>query len=106
LVHRDVKPDNILLDDSVERAVLTDFGLARAMDDASLTQTGILAGTPHYMSPEQARGDEIDHRSDLLSLGAVLYSMATGRPPISRRGSADRAASHLPGEAPAGLPIE
>jgi hypothetical protein len=82
LVHRDVKPANILLENTVERAVLTDFGLARAIDDASLTQTGILAGTPHYMSPEQALGESIDHRSDLFSLGAVLYFMATGRPPF------------------------
>ncbi len=87
LVHRDVKPSNILLEDTVERAVLTDFGLARAMDDASLTQTGILAGTPHYMSPEQAMGDAIDHRSDLFSLGAVLYFMATGHPPFRASGA-------------------
>jgi eukaryotic-like serine/threonine-protein kinase len=87
LVHRDVKPSNILLEDTVERAVLTDFGLARAMDDASLTQTGILAGTPHYMSPEQATGEEIDARSDLFSLGAVLYFMATGHPPFRAAGA-------------------
>jgi serine/threonine protein kinase len=82
LVHRDVKPSNILLEDTVERAVLTDFGLARTFDDASLTHTGILAGTPHYMSPEQATGEPIDQRSDLFSLGAVLYFMATGHPPF------------------------
>jgi eukaryotic-like serine/threonine-protein kinase len=87
LVHRDVKPANILLEESVERAVLTDFGLARAIDDASLTQTGVLAGTPHYMSPEQATGDAIDHRSDLFSLGAVLYFMATGHPPFRADGA-------------------
>jgi serine/threonine protein kinase len=87
LVHRDVKPSNILLEDTVERAVLTDFGLARTFDDASLTHTGILAGTPHYMSPEQAMGDAIDPRSDLFSLGAVLYFMATGRPPFRAAGA-------------------
>ncbi|MDB5384911.1 MAG: prkC 7 [Planctomycetaceae bacterium] len=82
LVHRDVKPANILLETSVDRVMLTDFGLARAVDDATLTRTGIIAGTPQYMSPEQAQGDAVDHRSDLFSLGSVLYAMCTGRPPF------------------------
>jgi serine/threonine protein kinase len=82
LVHRDVKPANILLENRVERAYLTDFGLARASDDASLTYTGAVAGTPHYMSPEQADGQPLDQRSDLFSLGSVLYFMATGHPPF------------------------
>lgn len=82
LVHRDVKPANILLADGVERVKLTDFGLARAADDASLTKTGIIAGTPQYMSPEQARGESLDQRSDLFSLGSVLYSICTGRAPF------------------------
>ena len=82
LVHRDVKPANILLETTVDRVMLTDFGLARAVDDASLTRTGVIAGTPQYMSPEQASGDAIDHRSDLFSLGSVLYAMCAGRPPF------------------------
>jgi serine/threonine protein kinase len=82
VIHRDVKPANILLEDDVERALLTDFGLARAADDARLTHSGIVAGTPHYMSPEQASGDPVDARSDLFSLGSVLYFMATGHPPF------------------------
>lgn len=82
LVHRDVKPSNILLDGNVERAMLTDFGLARAVDDASITQTGIIAGTPQYMSPEQARGANVDARSDLFGLGCVMYAMCTGHPPF------------------------
>jgi serine/threonine protein kinase len=82
LVHRDVKPSNILLENGVERVKLTDFGLARAVDDASLTQSGVVAGTPQYMSPEQARGEAVDHRSDLFSLGSVLYFMCTGHAPF------------------------
>jgi serine/threonine-protein kinase len=82
LVHRDVKPANILLERGVERVMLTDFGLARAVDDATLTHSGLIAGTPHYMSPEQARGEGIDMRSDLFSLGSVIYAMSAGRPPF------------------------
>lgn len=82
LIHRDVKPANILLEKRGHHAWLADFGLARAVDDASLTRTGVIAGTPQYMSPEQARGDAIDHRTDLFSLGSVLYAMAAGRPPF------------------------
>lgn len=82
VVHRDIKPSNILLENGVERTLLTDFGLARAADDATVTRTGVIAGTPHYMSPEQATGGSVDNRSDLFSLGAVLYFMATGHPPF------------------------
>ncbi len=82
LVHRDIKPANILLEQGIERALITDFGLARAADDAALTCSGIHPGTPQYMSPEQAAGEPVDTRSDLFSLGSVLYTMCTGRPPF------------------------
>jgi hypothetical protein len=87
LVHRDIKPANILLENGVERVKITDFGLARAVDDASLTQSGTVAGTPMFMSPEQAEGLPIDHRSDLFSLGTLLYAMCTGHPPFRASGT-------------------
>ncbi|QEH37681.1 Serine/threonine-protein kinase PknB [Aquisphaera giovannonii] len=82
VVHRDIKPANILLENCVEKVKLTDFGLARAVDDASVTQSGVIAGTPQYMAPEQARGEPVDGRTDLFALGAVLYAMISGRPPF------------------------
>jgi serine/threonine-protein kinase len=82
LIHRDIKPANILMEQDISRVMITDFGLARAANEAAITQTGWLAGTPHYMSPEQASGDEIDQRSDLFSLGSLIYFMATGREPF------------------------
>ncbi|MBA4192004.1 MAG: hypothetical protein C0467_28835 [Planctomycetaceae bacterium] len=83
LIHRDIKPANILLEGGVDRRVkITDFGLARAADDASITASGVVAGTPLYMAPEQARGDHLDHRADLFSLGSVLYTMCAGHPPF------------------------
>lgn len=87
LVHRDIKPENILLEEGVERVTLTDFGLARAVDDASVTQQGTIAGTPQYMSPEQARGESVDQASDLFSLGSVLYTLCTGRVPFRAESS-------------------
>jgi serine/threonine-protein kinase len=82
LIHRDIKPANLLLENGAERVKITDFGLARAIDDASITDSGVVLGTPHYMSPEQARGEPVDHRTDLFSLGSVLFAMCTGQPPF------------------------
>lgn len=83
LIHRDVKPGNILLEAPHDRIKLTDFGLARIADEMKLTQSGFVSGTPLYMSPEQVMGKETDDRGDLFSLGAVLYEMCTGRPPFT-----------------------
>ena len=88
LVHRDIKPANIMLENGVERVRITDFGLARAVDDSSVTQDGVLTGTPQYMAPEQARGEMVDQRADLFSLGSLLYAMSTGRPPFRGDSSA------------------
>ena len=82
VVHRDIKPANILLENGVARVRITDFGLARAVDDASLTQSGVVAGTPQYMAPEQASGDAVDERADLFSLGSVIYTMLAGHAPF------------------------
>ena len=82
LVHRDIKPANILMPESVSRILITDFGLARAADDVSLTCSGVISGTPQYMSPEQAKGEAIDSHTDLFSLGSVMYAMLCGHPPF------------------------
>ena len=82
LVHRDIKPANILLEGETRRVKITDFGLARVVSDVGLTQSGQVAGTPQFMSPEQAQGQVVDHRSDLFSLGTVMYSMCTAISPF------------------------
>jgi Protein kinase domain/Leucine Rich repeat len=82
LVHRDLKPANILLENGIERVKITDFGLARVVSDANISQPGTVLGTPLYMSPEQAQGEVVDQRSDLFSLGSVLYALCTGKPPF------------------------
>ena len=83
LTHRDIKPGNILLEPPNDRVKLTDFGLARIAEDVKLTRTGFVTGTPLYMAPEQALGQDADPRSDLFSLGAVLYEMCAGQPPFT-----------------------
>jgi eukaryotic-like serine/threonine-protein kinase len=81
VVHRDLKPQNVMVD-AAARVWLMDFGLARSMELSGLTRTGVLMGTPDYMSPEQARAEKVDARSDLFSLGIIVYEMLTGRLPF------------------------
>lgn len=87
LIHRDIKPANIMLDKGVETAVITDFGLARTIDDATMTRSGAIAGTPEYMSPEQARGEAIECVSDIFSLASLLYALCTGSRPFRAKTS-------------------
>jgi len=83
IIHRDLKPSNLLMVRGTPlRIRITDFGLARTIDDASKTQTGLIAGTPLYMSPEQAQGQTLAPSSDLFSVASVLYTLITGRPPF------------------------
>lgn len=86
VLHRDVKPENVLL--AGGRALVADFGLARAIGSAEyekLTQTGVIVGTIYYMSPEQLREDTLDQRTDIYSLGCILFEMLTGGPPYAGR---------------------
>ncbi len=91
-IHRDVKPSNIFVGEG-DRITLTDFGIAKAASEGQqLTREGILMGTPEYMSPEQASGGKVDHRTDLYALGVVLYQMVVGRTPF--RGATPHATLH------------
>lgn len=82
VIHRDVKPANVLLDTTTHNAKLTDFGLARVVEGSSLTRSGLLLGTPEFIAPEQVQGAPVDHRADLFSLGSVMYMMCTGFVPF------------------------
>jgi serine/threonine-protein kinase len=97
VIHRDIKPDNILLERTSGRAMVTDFGIARAAEaDSRLTVTGVAVGTPAYMSPEQALGErELDGRSDLYSLGVVGYQLVTGQLPFRAASSAAVMMKHI-----------
>src|SRR5918996_49473 len=99
IVHRDVKPGNILITDGGDVKV-TDFGIARAVSEASMTVTGTTLGSVHYFSPEQARGDEVTGASDVYSLGIVLFEMLTGRRPFSGESAAAVALKRLNEDAP------
>jgi TolB-like protein len=81
VVHRDLKPDNIMIEAASGRAVITDFGIARTVEEPGITQLGGVIGTPRYMSPEQLNGEEVDARADLFSLGVLLFELATGERP-------------------------
>jgi cytochrome c556 len=101
IVHRDIKPDNLLLDDSSGRPMLTDFGVAKAVATGrTLTEAGAAVGTPHYMSPEQAAGErQLDGRSDLYSLGIMGYQMLTGQLPFEGDSFRDIVVQHVTKEA-------
>ncbi|MDV6032113.1 MAG: serine/threonine protein kinase [Phycisphaera sp. RhM] len=89
LIHRDIKPENLWLEAETGRVKILDFGLARSQtSDVRLTQSGVVLGTPKYMSPEQATAKTIDHRSDLFSLGSVLYHLLSGHEPFGGTDSA------------------
>src|SRR5438876_2050752 len=94
IVHRDIKPDNIMFDEHGQ-AVVTDFGIAKAATGGKLTGTGMSIGTPHYMSPEQARAQSIDGRSDIYSLGVVAYQCLTGTVPYDGEDSFSIGYKHI-----------
>ena len=120
VIHRDIKPSNIVLHNITDEipldkpltngveAIVTDFGLVRIVDSATQTASGLVSGTPAYMSPEQARGDQIDHRTDIYSLGIVLYEMLAGRVPFEADNTVTILHMHLHTAPPpiAGIPAK
>ncbi|MGH7677503.1 MAG: serine/threonine-protein kinase [Gemmatimonadaceae bacterium] len=100
IVHRDVKPDNIMLEQGTGRALLTDFGIAHVESPTSLTESGLVLGTAHYMSPEQAAGEKLDGRSDLYSLGIVAHFMLAGKLPFDDASVPSLLAKHITQPAP------
>ncbi|MEM8858482.1 MAG: protein kinase [Chloroflexota bacterium] len=109
VVHRDVKPGNIIIKQLTQpekpsgspfRAMLSDFGLVKVSESTLKTQTGFTMGTPIYMSPEQCHGQDLDGRSDIYSLGVVLYELLTGQPPFSFRSLTEALSTHMKGQLP------
>ncbi len=100
VIHRDLKPNNVMINEQDELKIV-DFGIAAASQssDTKLTKTGLLVGTPTYMSPEQVLGKDIDERTDIYSLGTIMYEMLTGRPPYSGKDSMSIMYQHVQGEA-------
>jgi len=113
VVHRDLKPDNVIIapashEGERETAKVVDFGIAKLRDmaaESGLTQTGAILGTIYYTSPEQCRGEELDARADVYSLGAMLYELLTGEPPFRANSIAGFISKHL-GESPPAFPEE
>ncbi|MBN2343358.1 MAG: serine/threonine protein kinase [Deltaproteobacteria bacterium] len=107
VIHRDLKPENIFLtplEDGTELVKILDFGIAKMADGGSdadnLTKTGVVFGTPKYLSPEQALGDKIDHRADLYAVGVILFEMLVGQPPFKGKTAMDIMSAHLTAEPP------
>lgn len=99
-VHRDIKPENVLFREDGS-SVLTDFGIARAVEGSNnLTKTGMVIGTPNYMSPEQAKGRNVDHRSDIYSLGVLLYELLAGELPYKGDSSVSVGIMHITADIP------